>query len=78
MPESVTVKVICVGPPFWFAAGVTVTVQFGAVPPITILPCGITVVFEDETVTAVLQAIVESMSLIVKANAEVAASSLIV
>ena len=58
--------------------GVTVTVQFGAVPATTIPETGMIAVFEDETVIPVVQLTVESISEIVKANAEVELSSLIV
>jgi len=77
VPESVTVNVIFTGPPFWLAAGVTVTVQFGTAPPTTIFAIGIIVVFDDETVIEVLQFNVESASLIVNAKAAVAVSSLV-
>lgn len=78
VPVSVNVNAICTGPPFCPAAGVTVTVQFGAVPATTIFAFGIIVVFEDATDIPVEQLTVESISLIVKANAEVALSSLTV
>ena len=78
VPVSVTVNVNCVGPPFILPNGVTVTVQFGAVPATTIPDTGMIAVLEDETVIPVVQLTVESISVIVNANAEVAASSLIV
>ena len=61
-----------------FPNGVTVTVQFGAVPATTIPDTGIIAVFEEETVIPVVQLNVESISVIVNANAEVELSSLIV
>ena len=76
---SVTVNEICVGPPFIFPNGVTVTKQFGYEPVITTPETGMIAVFEDETVTfAEEHAIVESRSPIVNGNAAVGVSSLIV
>lgn len=75
VPASTNVNVICTGPPLCPAAGVNVTVQFGAVPPNTTFAVGITVVSEDEAVTEVEQFNVESTSEIVNAKAAVATSS---
>src|SRR5689334_9139013 len=74
---SPTVNVIVTGPPFWLAAGVTVTVRFAPLPPITTFALGMTVVFDDEPVTVRLPAAV-STSPTVNDSAPVDESSLIV
>ncbi len=64
--------------PLALATGVTVTVQFGAVPPKTIPPLATTEVFDEDFNIEVLQLSELSTSAIVKARALVAVSSLVV
>ena len=63
--------------PFWFKAGLNVTVQFGAVPPKTIFATGNNVVFDDVAETDVVQLNTLSTSVIVNAMAAVAVSSFV-
>jgi hypothetical protein len=73
---SLTLTVI-VALPFWFAAGVTVTVRFAPLPPNTIFPFGTSVVLLLEAVT-VREDTGVSWSPTVNATAPVAVSSLVV
>lgn len=74
---SLTVKVM-LATPLAFATGVMVTVQFGAVPAITIPALASTAVLEEDPLTAVEQTRVLSISLIVKAKALDTVSSAVV
>ena len=73
---SLTVRVM-VDVPFWFAAGVTVTVRVAPLPLKTRLALGTNVVFDELPVTVRLATAV-SASPTVKASAPVFVSSLIV
>ena len=65
VPESVNVKVIF-DVPLAYAVGVSVAVQFGAVPLNTIFPTGTKTEFEVVALIEVVQLSVESTSVIVK------------
>ena len=73
---SLTVRVMVTGPPFWFAAGVTVTVRLAPLPPNMILALGMIVV-ELELPVTVNDATGSSKSPTVNDKAPVATSSFI-